>query len=239
MRYGDVAMSGIGAVSLDAAGTLIQVRRPVGETYAGIATRYAIPVQAQEVAAAFRTVFPRMAPLAFGAGNPRQLDRQERDWWRTLVRACLGRHGQHPGFAAFFDELYDHYRCAQAWVIYPEVHDVLDLLDARGIPAAVVSNFDSRLHPLLHELGLHARFRAVICSSSAGAAKPDARIFALACSMLGSRPQQTLHAGDSRQADLQGAHAAGLHALWICREPGMHEPEADRAADLRGLVGLL
>lgn len=239
MRCGDAAMSDIRAVTLDAAGTLIQVRRPVGETYAAIAARHGIPVQAQEVATAFRTVFPRMSPLAFGAGSPQQLERQERDWWRTLVRGCLGRHGQHRGFAAFFDELYGHYRCAQAWMVYPEVHAVLDLLDARGIPASVVSNFDSRLHPLLHELGLHARFRAVICSSTAGAAKPDARIFALACRTLGKSPQQTLHAGDSRQADLQGARAAGLHALWICRGPALHEPDADCAADLRGLVGLL
>lgn len=239
MRCGDAAMSGISAVTLDAAGTLIQVRQPVGETYAALAARHGIPVQAQEIAAAFRTVFPRMSPLAFGAGSAQQLDRQERDWWRTLVRGCLGRHGQHPGFAAFFDELYDYYRCAQAWMIYPEVHAVLDVLDARGVPAAVVSNFDSRLHPLLHELGLHARFRAVICSSTAGAAKPDARIFALACRTLGSPPQRTLHAGDSRQADLQGARGAGLRALWIRREPAVHAAVADCAVDLRGVVGVL
>lgn len=232
-------MSGIGAVTLDAAGTLIQVRRPVGETYAEIANRHGIPVQAQAISAAFRTVFPRMSPLAFGAGSPQQRARQERDWWRTLVRSCLGRHGQHHAFAACFDELYDHYASAQAWVVYPEVHEVLDQLDARGIPAAVVSNFDSRLHPILHDLGLHARFHTVLCSSEAGAAKPDARIFAQACQALGHDPHQTLHAGDSRQADLEGARAAGLHALWIRRDPAARDPEAGCAADLRALVAWL
>lgn len=232
-------MSRIGAVTLDAAGTLIQVRQPVGNTYAEIAIRHGIPVQAQAISAAFRTVFPRMSPLAFGAGSPQQRSRQERDWWRTLVRNCLGRHGQHRAFAAYFDELYGHYACARAWVVYPEVHEVLDLLDARGIPAAVVSNFDSRLHPILHGLGLHERFRAVLCSSEAGAAKPDARIFALACNTLGHDPHRTLHAGDNRQADFEGARAAGLRALWIRRDSTAHDPQAGCAADLRGLAACL
>jgi putative hydrolase of the HAD superfamily len=232
-------MSRVSAVTLDAAGTLIHVRHPVGETYASIAARRGIPVQAQDIAAAFRTVFPRMAPLAFGACQPQQLARQERDWWRTLVRNCLGRHGQHPAFNAFFDELYAYYHGAAAWAVYPEVIEVLDALEARGIAAAVVSNFDSRLHAVLRELGLHDRFRTVLCSSEAGAAKPDARIFAAACLALRSRPQQTLHAGDDRRADLQGARAAGLMAIWICRGQQRHIPDADCASDLHGVISCL
>lgn len=229
-------MSPIRGVTLDAAGTLIHVRDPVGETYARIAAGHGIAVQAQDISAAFRTVFPRMSPLAFGAGSPQQRERQERDWWRTLVRGCLGRHGQHRAFAAFFDELYAHYRSACAWAVYPEVLEVLDALDAHGVPGAVVSNFDTRLHAVLRELDLHRRFRAVVCSSEAGAAKPDARIFALACEALHSSPQQTLHAGDDRRADLDGALAAGLAALWIRRDRARDGADARSASDLRGIL---
>lgn len=229
-------MKAVHAVTLDAAGTLIHVRQPVGETYAAIAAAHGIEVQASDIATSFRTVFPRMAPLAFGACEQAQRERQERDWWRTLVRNCLGPHGQHPSFGAFFDALYDYYRGAEAWSVYPEVPEVLDALQAHGIRIAVVSNFDSRLHTLLHAMGLHERFHCVLCSSEAGAAKPDTRIFMLACEALGSVPATTLHAGDDRRADLEGARAAGLGALWVRRGTPHADATPDCIENLRGIL---
>lgn len=218
------------ALTLDAAGTLIRVRRPVGETYAELAAAHGIPVAARDVATAFRTVFPRMTPLAFGAADGETLQRQERDWWRTLVRACLGRHGQHPAFGAYFDALYEHYRSAGAWRLYPEVPAVLDALARARVPVAVVSNFDSRLHGVLRGLGVAERFVAVVCSSETGAAKPDARIFGAACRALDTAPADTLHVGDDRRADLEGARGAGLQAVWLCRDGG-HDGEAVSGLD--------
>jgi len=231
-------MSAPRAISLDAAGTLIHVRRPVGETYATLARTHGIPVEAAALSKAFRTVFPRMSPLAFGTGSDAAArERQERDWWRTLVRACLGPHGQHPGFGAFFDELYAYYAGVQAWALYPEVAQVLDALDRAAIPAVVVSNFDSRLHGVLEQLGVHGRFRQVLCSSEVGVAKPDRRIFAAACEALGATPAATLHAGDSRGADFDGARAAGLQALLVCRGGGgCGVGEADTVEDLRPIA---
>jgi len=227
----------IRAVTLDAAGTLIRVRRPVGETYAQLALQHGIPVDAQSIGRAFRTVFPRMAPLAFGASNRAGLERQERDWWRTLVRSCLGAHGQHPAFGAYFDELYAYYGNAQAWSLYCEVPAVLTDLEARGIEVAVVSNFDSRLHRILEHLGVRDRFRGVLCSSEAGAAKPDPRIFAAACQLLCTPPVHTLHAGDSRSADLLGARAAGLRAVWVRRD-AEPDPDEDAIRDLSAVPPL-
>jgi putative hydrolase of the HAD superfamily len=226
------------AVTLDAAGTLLRVQRPVGETYAGLAARHGIPVSAAAIGRAFRTVFPRMSPLAFGTADAAARMRQERDWWRTLVRSCLGAHGQHPAFGAFFDELFEHYRHGSAWALYPDVRPVLDALDAACVPVAVVSNFDSRLHQVLDELGVYARFRQVVCSSEAGAAKPAPAIFATACRALRVTPEQALHVGDDRRADLEGARSAGLDALWLRRDD--HVPgDRDSVPDLTGLLSRL
>ena len=195
----------------------------MGETYALMAREHGIPVDAEEIGRAFRTVFPRMSPLAFGATDRKALERQERSWWQTLVRGCLGRHGQHPAFGAYFSDLYAYYGDARAWTLYPEVLPLLDDLDRAGVPAAVVSNFDTRLHTLLEQFGVHGRFRAVLCSTEAGAAKPDPRIFLAACARLRADPPRTLHVGDDRKADLQGARGAGLEARWLRRDAA---PEA-------------
>jgi putative hydrolase of the HAD superfamily len=210
-------MNRIRAVTLDAAGTLIRLQRPVGETYALMAREHGIPVDAEDIGRAFRTVFPRMSPLAFGSTDRKTLERQERSWWRTLVRGCLGRHGQHPAFGAYFSDLYAYYGDAGAWALYPEVMPLLQRLEGADVAAAVVSNFDTRLHAVLEQLGVHGRFRAVLCSTEVGAAKPDPRIFQSACARLRTDAAATLHVGDDRRADLEGARGAGLEARWVQR----------------------
>lgn len=231
-------MTAVAAVTLDAAGTLIRIREPVGATYARLAREHGIRVDPQAVSQAFRTCFPRMPPLAFGRAAPDVLQRQERDWWRTLVRNCLGAHGQHPGFAGYFDALYAYYAAPSSWALYAEVPALLDSLDAAGIPVAVVSNFDSRLHAILDGLGVAHRLRGVLCSSEAGAAKPDPRIFHAACRTLDRPPATVLHAGDDRRADFEGARAAGLAAVWLRRETAARDRHRGAITDLAELPAL-
>ena len=208
----------IRGISLDAAGTIIQVREPVAQTYTEIANRHGIPIDAATIGKAFRTIFPRMSPLAFGSTERLELQRQERAWWSTLVRNCLGRFGQHRGFNAFFEELYQHYAEPAAWRVYDDVEPLLAKLEAQGIPVVVVSNFDSRLHDILRGFALHDAFREVLCSSMLGSAKPDAEIFTAACRILRASPLQVLHVGDDRRADYSGAQNAGLSARWLKRD---------------------
>ena len=177
----------IHGISLDAAGTIIQVKEPVAQTYSKIANRHGIPIDAATIGKAFRTVFPRMSPLAFGATQGTDLQRQEREWWRTVVRNCLGRFGQHQGFKGFFDEVYQHYAEVDAWFVYEDVGALLARLEAHAIPVIVVSNFDSRLHNILRGFSLYDAFREVLCSSMAGSAKPDPRIFIQGCAVLNSQ----------------------------------------------------
>ena len=226
------------AVTLDAAGTLIRVTHPVADTYVRIAAEHGIALEAGAVAAAFRRIFPQMPALAFPGTPPGELAAAERGWWRELVRRCFGEGARHRAFDPCFEALYEHYRAPAAWGLYPEVRPLLDALDRAGIPAAVVSNFDTRLHDILRAHGVHRRFRAVLCSSEAGAAKPDSRIFLAACAALGASPDRVLHAGDDRRADRDGARAAGLQALWLRRDPdgaaGAGEPESAR--DLNAIL---
>ncbi len=221
----------IKAITLDAAGTLIQVAHPVAECYANFAKKFEIPVTADQINQQFRILFPRMTPLAFGQCNPGELVRQERQWWQTLVRNCLGAQGRHKNFSKFFDEIYNYYACAEAWQLYPEVKLELEQLRLRGLPVSMVSNFDSRLIGILQALGIHHYFRHIHISSQCGFAKPRAEIFLLACEGLATSPDKTLHIGDNYKLDIEGAEQAGLKALWLDRSAKSNQRQSITTLD--------
>lgn len=209
---------GTGAVLLDAAGTLIRPREPVSETYAAVARRYGVALDVDKLAQAFASVFRDMPQLAFEWASPEELHEQERAWWRLLVQRVIDSTGNFSGdFDGYFAALYAHYAQGDAWRCFPEVPDVLARLRDKGYRLAVVSNFDSRLPGILRAVGIDAFMDAIIYSSRAGSAKPDPAIFQQALDALGIAPEQALHVGDSVEADVGGAKAAGLKALLISR----------------------
>ena len=54
-------------------------------------------------------------------------------------------------------------------------------------------------------------------AAAAGAAKPDARIFAHLRRAAGALPLEILHVGDDPLADVVGATQAGMQAVWLNR----------------------
>jgi FMN phosphatase YigB (HAD superfamily) len=57
----------------------------------------------------------------------------------------------------------------------------------------------------------------VTYSQEVGFAKPDPRLFRVALERARSSPIDTVHVGDSWDADYLGARGAGLHAVWLNR----------------------
>ena len=225
------------AVLLDAAGTLIETARPLGETYSQLARAFGGYLAPDALTVGFRLAFADTPPMAFPGLRGADLDSAERGWWRAVVERVTDEAGGVPEFDAYFDRLYAHYAKASAWRVYPEVPAVLAALRERGLALAVVSNFDSRLSPLLGGLGLSAFFDAVVCSGEAGAAKPDGAIFARALAALGVEASEALHVGDSLEADYEGARAAGIDALLVDRGSMTHR--TGTVPDLGGIVDYL
>jgi len=81
-----------------------------------------------------------------------------------------------------------------------------------------VSNWDVSLHGVLEATGLAGLFAAVVTSAELGVAKPDPAIFAHALGLVGAGPEGALHAGDSLEADVHGAQAAGLRPVLVARD---------------------
>jgi putative hydrolase of the HAD superfamily len=227
-------VTGIRAVTFDAAGTLVTPAAPVGRTYAAFAARSGIAAAPAAVEAAFRRALAAAPPLAFPGVDPATVPARERAWWRDVVRAALGAP-PGPALDACFDALYAHYAGAAAWRVFPDVAPTLARLRAAGLGLGVVSNFDARLDGLLAGLGLAPAFDAVVRSSAVGAAKPEPAVFAAAARALGVPLAALLHVGDDARADAAGARAAGAQALLLDRRGIV----PDALADLHALPSRL
>lgn len=117
----------------------------------------------------------------------------------------------HEGF---FEEVYQYFVRPEAWQLAPGAVAALQKLRAAGVRLAVVSNFDTRLRPILSALKVDQLFDAVVVSAEVGAEKPNPVIFEDALQRLGLRPWEVVHVGDDRRNDVWGARDAGI-AAWL------------------------
>jgi len=118
-----------------------------------------------------------------------------------------GRDAHHA------DEAFEVFFAARNRVtLYDEVEASLERLSARyRLFALSNGNAD------LQRCGIAHWFEGHITAISAGAAKPDARIFKRLLDEAGVAAEQVLHIGDDPQLDVMGAAQAGLHAAWLNR----------------------
>jgi putative hydrolase of the HAD superfamily len=147
---------------------------------------------------------------------------------RDLRRRCAAVIQEHLNTALPLAEVEDALLGAVRFRPYPEVPGVLARLRARGARLAVVSNWDVSLHDVLERTQLRPLVDAVVISAELGAAKPDRAIFDAALERLGAVAGDALHVGDSIEADVEGAIAAGIQAVLVARD-GADVPDGVRA----------
>jgi putative hydrolase of the HAD superfamily len=205
-------------VFFDAAGTLFETRRPVGDFYADVARGFGANVSGKAVSAAFRHSFGSAPGLAFGPGRGAgELRRLEREWWHKRVAETFATLHRFEDFDAYFEFLFEFFGDPANWVVYDDVFPALEELRGAGLRLGVISNFDARLYRLLEGLGLKRYFNSVTISSEAGYAKPAAELFEFALAATGASADEALHVGDAPHLDVAGANAAGIDAILIRR----------------------
>ncbi|MCW6050491.1 HAD-IA family hydrolase [Microcoleus sp. A2-C5] len=208
-------------IFLDAAGTLFDVRGSVGEVYAQLAKKIGVTVKSEDLNAAFYQSFVSASPMTFPGIEAAKIPQLEFDWWLAVSAKAFqiaGVFHQFSDYPKFFAELYAHFATAEPWFVYPDVLPALDKWQQQGIELAVVSNFDSRLYPVLKALDLAKYFTSVTISTEVGAAKPQPEIFTAALQKHNCTAENVWHIGDSFKADYCGAKAAGLQAIWLNRQ---------------------
>lgn len=70
----------------------------------------------------------------------------------------------------------------------------------------------------LQRCGIAHFFEGHVTAITAGAAKPDARIFSQLCAAAEVPAAQVMHIGDDPHADVVGAMRAGMQAAWLNRD---------------------
>ncbi len=228
-------------VVLDAAGTLLELRRPVGESYADQARRVGVELDPAALEKAFHRTFRAAPPLAFGHLGPALRRAAERDWWRRVVRDCVAEAGA-PGdlpFDRLFDLVWEAFGGPAPWRVPDDVRPGLRALRRQGHPLVILSNWDGRLAGLLDGLGLRGYFARILVSADLPAAKPSPEIFRAAAEVLADfGPAKPVMVGDRVDHDVEPALAAGWGAIWLDRESrGSALPEgAKRVPSLLALA---
>lgn len=190
-----------------------------------------------EVSRAVSTRLPELAPDAVRE----QIGRSTRWYWSDPERVQSGRVDlprarreilehvltalgrPHAELAAETARLYTRIR-EERLELLPGAIDALERLRARVGSLGLVTNGAAPVQRAkIERFRLAGYFDAIVVEGELGIGKPDARVFAHALAALGAPAGESWMAGDDYEADVAGALAAGLEAVWI--EPdGRSEP---------------
>jgi REG-2-like HAD superfamily hydrolase len=202
-RYGEITHK---ALLVDAVGTLLIPSQPMAQIYREIGEKYGVAYTESEILNRYRWAYQQ----PWGGSRLRYV-KDGRPFWQYIVSSSTGCSDSQ-----YFEELYNYYTTNKAWHLCdPETEKVFQAIRKAGVKVAVVSNFDTRLRPLLRALICDHWFDAVVVSAEVAAEKPNPTIFLKACDLLGVKPEDAVHVGDDRRNDLWGARDAGCDAwLW-------------------------
>jgi len=139
--------------------------------------------------------------------------------------------GLTPGaWRPLYDDFWRHF--PDTAVPFQHMHPTLYALKDHGMKMGIVTNGSKASQlPKINGLGLWNYCSVVLISELEGVKKPHPEIFQRALNQLGSVPERTFFIGDNPEADIRGAQALGIRAIWK-RDPYWEEPDyADGVID--------
>jgi putative hydrolase of the HAD superfamily len=104
----------------------------------------------------------------------------------------------------------------------------------------IVSNFaiPECVTKLLQRQGLVDFFDVVVVSGAVNKRKPSVEIFTKALEQMDVSPEETIFVGDTVDADVQGAKAAGMRTVYVERRPQRDAQRADPTQTIKSLKEL-
>ena len=114
--------------------------------------------------------------------------------------------------------LFEHFLATYEGLCVPseDTANTLRELRERGLKLGVITNGPGRLQRRkLAALALDRSFDAILVSGEEGVRKPNAEIFRRALARLEVEAHEAMFVGDHPVADVEGAHRAGLLAVWM------------------------
>jgi len=204
----------ITAVLFDIDDTLVDTRGAFRHALAVVAERYlTAEISADDLVTTWR---------ADAGGHYRAFTRGEIGYREQRMRRANELHAMYGGpelddggFDAW-DEVFE--QAFQAgWVAHEDVGEVLDALDAAGIPYGALSNARVAYQEHKLEIAGLSRVPMLVGVDTLGFGKPDPRVFALAAERIGAAPANLAYVGDEYDIDAVAATDAGMLGVWIDR----------------------
>jgi putative hydrolase of the HAD superfamily len=221
---GGALPAGLDTVLFDLDGTLVDSaavwRAAMGATFATAFARYPqLRALGSSDEVYDRVLWPAAAERGAEVGGE-----WSDDFLYHAFRRLLAEHATaDDAFAGELMAQYERERAEGAYELYPDVAAALDALIARDTRAGRLrlglitngpsENQRSRIAPL----GLDRYFETIAVSGELGIRKPDPAIFEHVLHEMSVEPSTAVYIGDNLEADVGGAHAAGIAAVWINR----------------------
>ena len=205
-------MAAVSAVLLDALGTLVRLEPPAPRLRERLLELAGLEVDEETALRGFAAEIDYYLAHHLEGGDPAGLERLRSRCAHEMARAMGLEKRLEPHLArrVMLESL--------EFSPYPDAVPALQELRARGLSLVVVSNWDCSLAEWLEGAGLGELLDGAVSSAAVGAAKPAAVVFVEALRVAGVRAERALHVGDSLEADVEGARAAGLRALLLVRD---------------------
>ncbi len=164
----------------------------------------------------------------------------------TLWNAALARYEiEDAPLAKRLADRYDAVRVERV-ELFPETLPVLHALHGRYKMAIITNGFAETHEAKIARLELSRFFDTVVLAGEMQLAKPDPAVFKHAMAQLSVSATESVMVGDRFDRDVQGAHAAGMRAIWVnsrreVMPAGARPPEAEIAsiADLPAALNQL
>ena len=132
-----------------------------------------------------------------------------------MLCAAFSITPEHDAFGELRDDFLARYQRQLAVHTrpFPGIPELLDWLDAEGLPWGVVTNKLSRFSiPLLEATGLAERCASLVCPDQVKHGKPHPEPLLKACAEMGVDPARSVFVGDHLR-DIQAGRAAGMRTV--------------------------
>jgi putative hydrolase of the HAD superfamily len=151
---------------------------------------------------------------------------------RLAMLRALRRHIPRPDAALLTaDAMAASFEAViRRWELYPDTLDTLGALRDAGYRLGCISNTNDGAHAwrIIDRCNLRPWLSPIYTSEEVGLRKPHPRIFQLVLDDWNLPSAQVVVVGDTLEADVQGAHNAGLRSVWVDR--GLVNPWSNNEA---------
>ena len=161
----------------------------------------------------------------------RRADKTMEETTFVLLKELLEEQGNHNvSDEILHNALRAMYKVTQEnWHIETDAISTLRALKEKGYPLGIISNSsdDENTRTLIDKDGIRPYLDWSISSAAFGKRKPHLAIFNAALQHFGVSAGQAAMVGDTFEADIVGAHQAGMASIWITRRVRITVPRSN------------